>query len=218
MIFSALRAFRRAPLGRNLWKEKGACEKGRISAKEAALMSEAVAVSDDALKLLVAEHGVRGTARLLGMDDRQMEAFKRRVTRQKWMEEPGIAAMRERGQIATPGRPLIPVVPKMSPTAALASEIAALGSKTKLSLARGMAKAGEHIETLDGASVVAQSQDIKAIAQTADLVHGWKDAPGAVKIRLDVLSGSSEAPTIDIQADVSTTELPDYTSDPLDDY
>lgn len=179
-----------------------------------------VAISDDALKLLVAEHGVRGTARLLGMDDRQMETFKRRVTRERWMHDPLMAELREKGQLVASGRPVLPVVPKISPTAALHAELVTLGQKTRLSLARGIAKAGEHIETMDGQKILMDSQNVKAVAQTADLVHGWKDSAPQVKIRLDVLNGQAPEPVIDVESvvreDVSASD--DWPSDDLDDY
>jgi hypothetical protein len=66
-------------------------------------------------------------------------------------------------------------------------------------LARSITKAVEHVETLDGAAIMAQSGDVKSIAQTADLVHNWKDAAPAVKIRLDVLGATAEVQTIDAQ-------------------
>jgi hypothetical protein len=105
----------------------------------------------------------------------------------------------------------------MSPTAALNAELNLLGRKTRLSIARGIAKAGEHIESLEGKQIVEDAQNIKSVAQTADLVHGWKDAAPQVKIRLDVLSGSAEAQPIDIEATVNDSWAED-TVDPLDEY
>lgn len=177
--------------------------------------SQPVAISDDALKLMVAEHGVRGTARLLGMNERQTDAFRQRVTRGKWLADPHIASVRAK---ASPTSPYSPVVAKLSPTAALHGELVALGQKTRVSLARTIAKAGTHLETLDGAAVVADAGNVKAIAQTADLVHNWKDQAPQVKIRLDVLNGSAEAAPIDVEASVSGEWTEDCPADPLDEY
>jgi hypothetical protein len=181
------------------------------------MSEQTMAVSDDALKLLVAEHGVRGTARLLGMDESQTHAFRQRATRGKWMLEPAIAAIRAKSDSVIIGRPSSPVVASMSPTQAIHAELNTLGHKTRLSLARGIAKAGEHIESLEGKQIVEDAQNIKSVAQTADLVHGWKDAAPQVKIRLDVLSGSAEAAPIDIEASVSDSWEEDSV-DPLDEY
>lgn len=62
-------------------------------------MSEStMEVSDDALKLLVAEHGVRGTARLLGMDETQTHTFRQRVTRGKWLADPAMIELRSKSE------------------------------------------------------------------------------------------------------------------------
>jgi hypothetical protein len=103
-------------------------------------------------------------------------------------------------------------VSPMSPAALISAELASLGSKTRLSLARGIAKAGEHIETLPGDAILAESGNVKAIAQTADLVHGWKDSAPQVKIRLDVLGGSGEA-----MVDIEATEIDGVTGSWTDD-
>lgn len=177
-------------------------------------MDNQTIVSDDALKLLVAEHGVRGTARMLDMDERQTDAFRQRVTRKKWMADPAIAALRAK---ASPTSAYAPVVAKMSPQAALASEIATIGQTTRLALARGIAKAGAHIEGLAGDAIVADAGNVKAIAQTADLVHGWKDAAPQVKIRLDVLGATAEAQITEIEADVSSSDVWECSTD-VEDY
>lgn len=176
-------------------------------------MSEAaLEVSDDALKLLVAEHGVRGTARLLGMDERQTHAFRQRATRGKWLHEPGMVALRERTMIA-PANVAKPIVAAVSPAQAIAAEISQLGSKTRLSLARGIAKAGEHIERMDGQKIVLDAQNVKAIAQTASTVHSWDKSVTAPKIRLELLSSKNEGAAIEIEAEPVTTEW-----DEMDEY
>lgn len=105
----------------------------------------------------------------------------------------------------------------MSPAALIASELQQLNSKTRLALARGIAKAGEHIQELPAHELLEKAQDVKAVAQTADLVHGWKESgPASVKLRLDVV-GSVQEPVIDVQADI-VTPSDAYASDDLDDY
>ena len=181
-------------------------------------MSEALAISDDALKLLVAEHGVRGTARLLQMDERQSETFRKRAQRAGWLNDPAIAGIRAVSNNVQVGRPALPVVPGLSPQAAIHAELVALGQKTRLSLAKGIAKAGEHVETLDGAAIVADAGNVKSIAQTADLIHGWKDAAPAVKIRLDVLGSIQEQPIVEVETTVSPDVSIWEASDNVDDY
>lgn len=137
---------------------------------------------------------------------------RQRSCREKWLASD---AAKRAVQLANESRIKERAVTTLSPAALISAEIASLGSKTRLSLARGIAKAGEHVETLDGPAILAQSGDIKAVAQTADLVHGWKDAAPQVKIRLDVLNGSADSAPIDIEADVIS---PEWDEANLDDY
>ncbi len=171
-------------------------------------------ISDDALKLLVAEHGVRGTARMLGMDETQMNTFRKRVTRAGWMQEPDIAALRAK---SSPTTVAAPIVSKMSPTAAVVAEIQALGAQTRHGHARAAAAIAAHVAGRDAEENLIDMQNVKAAAQHADLVYGWKDAAPQVKIRLDVLSSSSDAPIVDVAAEVSDSWEGDC-SDNLDDY
>jgi hypothetical protein len=148
------------------------------------------------------------------------EQVKKRCTREGWLSTP---EAKHANQLAVAGRSgkTAALVPIMSPAAAINAEISSLGSKTRLSLARGIAKAGQHIESMDGQEILMDAQNIKSVAQTADLVHGWKDSAPQVKIRLDVLSGSADAQPIEIEA----TEIPSISAswaensvDPLDEY
>ncbi len=179
--------------------------------------TDPLVISDDALKILVAEHGVRGTARLLGMDDRQRDAFRQRVTRGKWLSDPAMAKIRERTVVGPNASVAKPVVATVSPNAAIAAEIATLGSKSRVSIARGVAKAAETVENMAGDAILAISSDVKNIAQTADLALGWKDAAPQVKIRLDVLGAAQEQPLIDVQAEVTPVDSWDYEAE-LDEY
>jgi ABC-type nitrate/sulfonate/bicarbonate transport system ATPase subunit len=93
-----------------------------------------------------------------------------------------------------------------------------LGQRSRVSLARTIVKASEHLETLEPERIVEQASDVKAIAQTADLVHGWKDASPQVKIRLDVLGATAEAQITEIEADVSSSDVWDNVSTDVEDY
>lgn len=177
-------------------------------------MSEPVSapqpVNWEAVRALAMVVGVREAARRMGISE---AATMQRSHREKWLASP---EARRANQIAVAQRSGLtaPVSQQLSAGQLISAEIQALGQKSRLSIARGIARAGEHIETLDGPSMLAQSGDVKAIAQTADLVHGWKDAAPQVKIRLDVL-GSTPEPVHDIEA----TEIEDISGtieDPYD--
>lgn len=168
-------------------------------------------VNWEAVRCLAIVVGVRESARRMGLSEEQV---KKRCTREGWLASP---EAKEANRLAVAQRSATMVSPQSSPAALINAEIQGLGQKTRLSLARGIAKAGEHIETMDGHEIVADAQNIKSVAQTADLVHGWKDSAPQVKIRLDVLNGSAEPQPIDVEASVSGSWAED-SSDPLDEY
>ncbi len=170
-------------------------------------------VNWEAVRVLAAVVGVREAARRMGIKEC---TARQRSAREGWLATPEAKqvnkmAVAQRSGITAAGNHL-------SPAALIHAEIAQLGSKTRLSLARGVAKATEHVETLSGSDILEKSGDVKAIAQTADLVHGWKDAAPQVKIRLDVLGTVQETPVFDVSADVSPTDTWDSEADPLDEY
>lgn len=183
-------------------------------------MSEQIAkpISWEAVKTLAAVVGVREAARQMGLSEEQV---KKRCTREGWLSTPEARIANQRAVAMRTGKSEpVPSSP-MSPSALVNAEIASLGGKSRLSLARGIAKAASHVETMDGQEILLDSQNVKAIAQTADLVHGWKDAAPQVKIRLDVLSGGAEPAPIDISADVMPSDSwdsADAPADPLDEY
>jgi hypothetical protein len=137
------------------------------------------------------------------------EAAMKHSQRKGWLASPEAKQANRMAVAARTGGRGVPaaVSPHLSAGALISAEIAQLGSKTRLSLARGIAKAGEHVESLSGEDILERANDVKAVAQTADLVHGWKDSSPNVKIRLDVLgSGAAEQPIFEMEADVSASE------------
>lgn len=134
------------------------------------------------------------------------EAAMKRCQREGWLSSPE-ARIANRNAIAQ--RSGITVSPQMSATAVLQAELSQLGQKTRLSLARGIAKAGEAIEALDGPSIVADAQNVKAIAQTASTVHSWDRQGGAPKIRLELLANKSEVSAVEIESEVVTDDWAD---------
>jgi hypothetical protein len=171
---------------------------------------QSVPVNWEAVRALALVVGVRESARRMGISE---EAVKRRCTREGWLSTPEAKAA---NKLAISQRSGITAAPQMSPAALIQAEIAALGSKTRLSLARGIAKAGEHVETMDGQEIVMDAQNVKAVAQTADLIHGWKDSSPQVKIRLDLLGSMTTDPTIEMEADVTPSD--DWVSTDVEDY
>jgi hypothetical protein len=92
----------------------------------------------------------------------------------------------------------------------------ALGEKSRLSIARGIAKAGEHIETMDGQEILIDSANVKNIAPTADLVHGWKEQPSGSRVRLDVLLSKPGSDVVEIEAEVQPEVSASWSEDSMD--
>ncbi len=175
----------------------------------------ATPVSWEAVKALAAVVGVREAARRMHLSEEQV---KKRCTREGWLKssEARLANQQAVAQRSGTSAP-VPLSP-MSPAALIHAELASHSSRSRVALARTITKAAEHLQELPALDIVADAGNVKSIAQTADLVHGWKDAAPQVKIRLDVLSGSAEAPIIDVEADVSDSWSEESVSTDLDDY
>jgi len=171
-----------------------------------------VPVNWEAVRALAMVVGVREAARRMGISE---ETTKKRCLREGWL---ATAEAKRVNQMAIAQRSGITVSPQMSPGSLIQAELTSLGAKSRVSLARGVAKAAEHVETLSGSDILAESGNVKAIAQTADLVHGWKDASPQVKIRLDVLGATAEAQIVDVEADVTPSDVWDSVSTDVDDY
>ncbi len=169
-------------------------------------------VNWEAVRALAMVVGVREAARRMELSE---DRVRQRSSREGWLASP---EAKRAVQLAHQHRGSVAVSHQPSPAALIHAEIASLGSNTRLSLARGIAKAGRHIENMKAKAILEEAGNVKSIAQTADLVHGWKDAAPQVKIRLDVLSGSAEAPIVDVAADVSDSWTEESASTDLDDY
>jgi hypothetical protein len=148
--------------------------------------------------------GVRESARRMGISE---EAVKKRCTREGWLADP-VAREIARKSVQERARmtPVASMVPKMSPSHALNLEIKGLGEKTRLGIARGIAKAAQTVEEMPGAKILEQAQNVKAVAQTASIVHGWdKQGPG-FRIKLDVLQNGQEKAAIEVESEVVTDQ------------
>jgi len=170
----------------------------------------ATPVNWEAVRMLALTVGVRESARRMGLSE---DRVRQRCTREGWLATPEARTLNKRALEERSGL----TCRQLSPSAAFQGELNALGAKSRLSLARGIAKAGAHIETLDGAAILDKSSDVKSVAQTADLIHGWKDSAPQVKIRLDVLGAAQEGAIMEVESSVSPSAVWDNEDD-LDSY
>lgn len=169
-------------------------------------------ISWEAVRALASVVGVREAARRMGLSE---DRVRQRSCREKWLDSP---EARKSVQLAHASRVQEKSVTTLSPAALIQAEIAALGAKSRLSIARGIAKAGEHIETLPGDAILIDSANVKNIAQTADLVHGWKEQPSGSRVRLDVLLSKPGSDVVEIEAEVQPEVSDDWNETNLDEY
>lgn len=148
----------------------------------------------ESVKMLALEVGVREAARKLGLSE---ERVKKRCTLDGWLSNP---SARRIAQQAVQQRNL--PVPQVSPSAALHAELLILGSKTKLGIAKGLARAGEVIGEMGGVQVIDNAHEIKSVAQTASIVHNWDKSQGVPKIRLELLAEKGEVSAIEVESEI----------------
>lgn len=169
-----------------------------------------------AVQALAMVVGVREAARRMQLSEEQV---KKRCTREGWLKSPEARAAQQLAVADRSGKSAAVPMSPLSPANMILAEIATLGAQSRLSLAKGVQKASAHVEKLDGGEILDRSADVKAIAQTADLVHGWKDQTPNVKIRLDVLNAPSEQPVYDVDSTVEMdVTFSDSESTEVDDY
>jgi hypothetical protein len=169
-------------------------------------------VNWEAVRMLALVVGVRESARRMGLSE---EAVKRRCTREGWLASPEAKAANKMAIAGRSGR-TPSLRPVLSPSEVLHGELKALGEKSRLSIARGIAKAGEHIETMDGQEILIDSANVKNIAPTADLVHGWKEQPSGSRVRLDVLLSKPGSDVVEIEAEVQPEVSASWSEDSMD--
>lgn len=164
------------------------------------IQSVAQPINWEAVKCLALVVGVRESARRMGVSE---EAVKKRCTREGWLNDP---EAREAARRAVQERSALTTSPHLSPSALIHQELQALSAKTKVGIARGLARAAETIENMDGNEVLISSQNVKSVTQAAGLVHSWDKNAGTPKIRLELLGAKGEVAAIDVESEVVTKD------------
>lgn len=161
-------------------------------------------VNWEAVRVLAVAVGVREAARRLGMSQ---EATMKRSQREGWLRDPETRAAiarltsQRQSEAASQRLSVSATCPQLSPAAAMAGELAQLNGKTRLSHARAQAAVAAHVEGRTGAENLEDAQNVKAAAQTSNLVFGWNESPAVPRLRLDVLLSKPGSDIIEIEAD-----------------
>lgn len=144
-------------------------------------MPAALDVDWEQVRTLAVAVGLKVAAERLGLP---YDAVRQRSCREDWLTSV------PRNQ-ALPPTVRQPVTLVTSPAKALADELSALGGKSRLSVARGLAKASAHIETMDGQEIVEDAANVKQTVQSLAVVHGWAANAPVTKIALHLTGGHS---------------------------
>lgn len=154
-------------------------------------MPAALDVNWNEVRTLAIAIGLKAASERLGLP---YDAVRQRSSREEWFT----ALPRNQTLPATVRQPVTLVT---SPAKAMADELADLGSKSRLSLARGLAKASDHIATMEGPQILDRSADVKQTVQSIAAVHGWaaQSGPGLnVNLRLAV-TAQAEGPVLEAE-------------------
>jgi hypothetical protein len=169
-------------------------------------VEQSIAISDDALKLLVAQYGVRGTARVLKLDRKATNAFRKRVERAGWCRDPIIGPL---AAAAVKDCRLSPVVANLSPLQAHAEEMKRLSGATRLSMARVVHSGFQHAENMPAPLVIEEAQNLKALGALGEAAHGWSGAGvsgNGLRLTFTATVAHDQPPTIDIDCEDITPE------------
>jgi hypothetical protein len=134
-------------------------------------MPPALDIDREAVRVLVLAVGVREAARRMELPEATVQAWS---ARGKWLAQP----------IPTPIPPTVqrPATDAtISPANAMQAALRDDSEATRSSLSRAMRRVARHVERqadTDPGAVLSRSQDVKASAQTAALVHGWEAKAG----------------------------------------
>lgn len=150
-----------------------------------------------AVRALAQIVGVREAARRFAKHGVTEAAARKRSQRENWAQD-------------GPFGKTSPVVTTLSPAAtvaqAMAAEMKDLSSKTRLGHARAQAAVAEHVAERSGAENLEDAQNVKAAAQTSNLVFGWNDAPAVPRLRLDVLLSKPGCDVVEIEAELTESD------------
>jgi hypothetical protein len=168
------------------------------------------------VRTLACAVGLKVAAARLGLP---YDAVRQRSSREEWF------ANIPRNQVLPPTVKK-PVTLVTTPAEALVQELKDLGSKSRVSLARGLAKAAHSVEVMDGNEILERAGDVKSTAQSLALVHAWSANSPVVKVALNVtgeaqVSVTSEQPTLDAEwcdaGEAEPTQTVDTWTNALDD-
>lgn len=143
-------------------------------------------IDRDQVRLLVVQHGVRETARILGLPMATVAAWS---ARGDWLKPAPVQSL-PRSMVQAPASGAINVAQK----ALAAYQEDRL--QTRLGASRVVRRAVQTLERKDDDELLVDGgQTIKTVVQSAAIVHGWADqSPGKVVISLAAMESMEQMP------------------------
>lgn len=126
-------------------------------------------IDKEAVRVLVHAVGVREAARRMNLSEDTVKSWS---SRGKWLAQPTPTP------IPPTQRRIAPIAP-ISPADAMKAALEDDSVQTKVALSKGLRRVAEHVQGLEPGAALASGQNVKAIAASADLVHGWSAARAA---------------------------------------
>lgn len=164
------------------------------------IMPAALDLDWEAVKTLSIAIGVSEAVRRMGIEAHAMAVYQR-ARREGWQ-------IKDRPR----GEPLPGTVQKVvklvkTPSQVMAEELKDLGSRSRLSLARGLAKGAEHVENLPAEIVLADAQNVKSLVQSTSIVHGWQNSAPTVNVNLGMTAQREGAQPETLEAEWSDGDV-----------
>lgn len=169
-------------------------------------MPAALDLDWEAVKTLSVAIGVAEAVRRMGIEAHAMAVYQR-ARREGWQ-------IKDRPRdVALPATVHKVVKLVKTPSQVMAEELKDLGSRSRLSLARGLAKGAAHVENLPPETVLADAQNVKSLVQSTSVVHGWNNSAPTVNVNLGMTAQREQVQPDAIEAewiegDSGTTDDP----------
>lgn len=168
-------------------------------------MPAPLAVDREAVKAHALSYGLAEAARAYGLP---YETVRQWSSRGQWLSQAGVTSVSQ--PLPQSMQPTVTPV-TVTPAQAVQSSMQRLGERSKVRLARGLARGALHVAHMKPSTVVANAQQIKALADTGAKLHGWgAETSGGAMLGISLsVSVSPEQPVIDVAATVEPIDQVD---------
>lgn len=153
-------------------------------------------VNWEAVRAHAVIHGIRPTAEHYGIAPGTLLA---RSSKEGWLKPVREAqAAMQSVAINAPATMQPKAVKAITPAEAAQNALLGYSGKTKLKLAKATHKGATTIAKQPGEAIIAQAQQLKALTDTADKLHGWSKSGDTQPLVNITIGSAAQAPVIDV--------------------